>query len=244
MAISTELTTTRLARVSFYLGNGQYLQRYVPHDEAAQVERQLLDELVATGRYREELRKGKNGVSSCLKGLFRPDGSPVNINFQASKVGRSAAVIAVIWEPGSKSNRMRYTSVKDADSLLSAYQAAVHFVMVEQGLQPIHREMLDAAFPCFVSRYGLDCLDAGDSRWPHLCGDLQSMILVRSTVRQRQCKIDPQVSVSSTPADESFSREDERINVPNATTRAAMQEADAIIESRREGFNNADRYGG
>ena len=155
MAISTVLTSTRLARVSFYLGNSQYLQRYVPHHEAAQVERQLLDGLVATGRYREEVRIGKNGVSSCLKGLFRPDGSPVNINFQASKVGRSAAVIAVIWEPGSKSNRMRYTSVKDADSLLSAYQAAVHFVVVEQGLQPVHREQLEGAFAAFVCRYEL-----------------------------------------------------------------------------------------
>ena len=50
---------------------------------------------------------------------------------------------------------MRYISVKDTGSLLSAYQAAVYFVAVEQGLQPVHREQLEGAFAAFVCRYGL-----------------------------------------------------------------------------------------
>lgn len=107
MAISTSLTSTRLARVSFYLGNGRYVQRYVPHEEAEQVERQLLDELLATGCYREDVWTGKNGQSRCVRSLFRVDGSPVNINFQSKIGSRSAAVMAVIWEPVSKRKRVR-----------------------------------------------------------------------------------------------------------------------------------------
>ena len=162
MAITLLSNRTQMAKVSFYVGNGQYLQRYVPNEEAARVERQLLDELIASGRYREEVQVSSHGVSSSVKALFRPDGSPANIGFQTKKIGRSAAVMANLWEPGSKAKRVRYVSVKDRHALQAAYQAAVNFMINEQGLRPCHREQLEAAFPFFVSRYGLDGLIAFD----------------------------------------------------------------------------------
>lgn len=158
MAINRSVPSTKLAKVSFHLGGGRYVQRYVQSEEAHQVELQLMSELVSTGSYRQDVWQSSSGSAMCLRALFRQDGSPVNIIWQRKSQGRSAAVIAVIWEPGSRSKRCRYVSVIEREDMPGAYRRAIEFVIAEQGLSAVHKSKLEGAYSSFVDRYDLDRL--------------------------------------------------------------------------------------
>ncbi len=158
MAINRTVPSTKLTKVSFHLGGGRYVQRYVHPEDAHQVELHLMNELVSTGSYRQDVWQSSSGSVMCLRALFRQDGSPVNIIWQRKSQGRSAAVIAVIWEPGSRSKRCRYVSVNEREEISGAYRRAIEFVIAEQGLVEVHRSKLEGAYSSFVDRYGLDRL--------------------------------------------------------------------------------------